>query len=72
MMQMNSRSRPDRAPRLVDQTSPRTKHIALFRRGGSHPRLKHRTILRRQLDFRSFGETIPMFNDELAFGETGY
>jgi hypothetical protein len=39
--------------------------------GGSHPRLKRRTILRRQPDFRSLG-IIPMLNHESAFGETGY
>jgi hypothetical protein len=37
------------------QNDPCAKNVALFRRGGSHPRLKHRTIPRRQPDFRSFG-----------------
>jgi hypothetical protein len=39
--------------------------------GGSHPRRKRRTIVRRQPEFRSLG-IIPMLIHELAFGETGY
>jgi len=35
------------------QDDPRAKNVALFGGGGSHPRLKRRTILRRQPDFRS-------------------
>jgi hypothetical protein len=61
----------DRVERPSQQDDPRAKNVALFRRGGSHPRLKRRTILRRQPDFRSLG-IIPMLNHGSAFSETGY
>jgi hypothetical protein len=47
--------RPRRASFGRQQDDQRAKNVALFRRGGSHPCLKHRTICRRQPDFRSFG-----------------
>jgi hypothetical protein len=62
---------PCRASFGSQQDDPRAKNVALLRRGGSHSRLKRRTILRRQPDFRSL-EIIPMSNHESALGETGY
>jgi hypothetical protein len=59
------------SPSAARKDDPRAQHVALFRRGRPHPSLKHRTILRRQPDFRSFGN-LPMLNHESAFSETGY
>ena len=44
-----------RVPFVRQQNDPGTKHVALFRRRRPHSRFKHRTILRRQPDFRGFG-----------------
>jgi len=47
--------RPRRASFGRQQDDPRAKNVALFRRRCPNPSLKHRTILRRQPDVRSFG-----------------
>jgi hypothetical protein len=41
--------------RVERRSSPCAKHIALFRRRRPHARFKHRSILRREPDFRRFG-----------------
>jgi hypothetical protein len=55
---------------LLKTCDPCANNVALFHRRGSHPRLKYRTILRRQPNFRSFGNH-PNVDHESAFGETG-
>jgi hypothetical protein len=49
------RYRARRTPLRSQQHDPCAKNIALFRRRRSNSRFKHRPILRRQPDFRSFG-----------------
>jgi len=50
-----SGNRTCRAAFVRQQDDPRAKRVALFRRRCPHPRFKHRTILRRQPDLRSYG-----------------
>lgn len=50
-----ARDRPRRAALASHQDDPRAQHIALFTRRCPNSGFKHRTILRRQPDFRSWG-----------------